>query len=269
MRIGCIAAFENAAEAAKAGFDYIECPVGSLKPEQPDSAFAAIREAFRASALPTPAFNLFIPAELKIVGPAVDEARLRRYAQTAIERVAEVGGRVIVLGSGPARTIPPGFPRERAEEQFIQFSRFAGGVAQRAGVTIGFESIARGGAVNFIHTFEEAVRVAERVAHPAVKAMADLGQMAPEKEPWRHLSELGGGIPHVHIADTDKKVPGFGSLAWREAFAELRRAGYDGLMSIECRWADLAPVAAQAIRFVRDAWGAAGTHGAAGKEAVR
>ncbi len=257
MRIGCIAAFENAAAAAAAGFEYIECPIGSLKPDQPDSAFAPIREAFRASPLPTPAFNLFIPAELKIVGPAVDEERLRRYAATAIERVAAVSGRVIVFGSGPARTIPPGFPRERAEEQFIEFSRFCGEAAQRAGVTIGFESIARGGTVNLIHTFEEAVMIARRVGHPAVKAMADLGQMAPEKEPWRHLSELGAGIPHVHIADTDKKVPGLGSLAWSEAFAELRRAGYDGLMSIECRWTDLAPVAAQAIRFVRDAWEAA------------
>jgi sugar phosphate isomerase/epimerase len=258
MRIGCIAPFENAAEAARGGFEYIECPVGSLKPEEPEEAFAPIREAFRASPLPTPAFNLFIPADLKIVGPAVDDRRLRRYAAAAIGRAAAVGGKVIVLGSGPARTIPEGFARERAEEQFIAFSRFCGEAAQRAGVTIGFESIARGGPVNFIHTFEEAVRIAERVGHPAVKAMADLGQMAPQREPWRHLSELGGGVPHVHIADTDRKVPGFGQLAWGEAFAELHRAGYDGLLSIECRWADLAPAAAQAIRFVRDAWEAAG-----------
>ena len=255
MLIGCVTPFENAAQVAQAGFDYIECPVGALKPGEPDSAFAAVREALRASPLPTPAFNLFIPAELKIVGPAVDDARLRGYAKTAVERVASVGGRVIVFGSGPARTIPDGFPREQAEEQFIAFSRFVGEVAQRAGVVIGFESIARGGTVNFIHTFEEAARIAERVAHPAVRAMADLGQMAPEKEPWSHLS-AHGPIAHVHLTDTDKKVPGFGSLPWKEAFAELRRAGYDGPMSIECRWADLAPVAAQAIRFVRDAWAA-------------
>ncbi len=253
MRIGCVAAFESSAQVAQAGFDYIECPVGALKPGEPDSAFAPIRDAFRASPLPTPAFNLFIPADLKIVGPAVDEARLRSYAKTAVERVAAVGGRVIVFGSGPARTIPEGFPRVRAEEQFIGFSRFVGEAAQRAGVVIAFESIARGGGVNFIHTFEEAARIAERVAHPAVTAMADLGQMAPENEPWSHLW-AHGPIAHVHLTDTDKKVPGFGSLNWKEAFAALRRAGYDGPMSIECRWADLAPVVAQAIRFVRDAW---------------
>jgi sugar phosphate isomerase/epimerase len=256
MLVGCTAPFENAAEVARAGFDYIECPVGALKPGEPDSAFSPIREAFRASPLPTPAFNFFIPPELKIVGTTVDESRLRHYARTAVLRVAAVGGKVIVFGSGPARTIPEGFPRDVAEQQFVEFSQYAGGVAKRAGVTIAFESIARGGAVNFIHTFEEAARVAKRVRHPSVSVMADLGQMAPEREPWSHLS-AHGPIAHVHLADTDRKVPGLGELAWDEAFAELHRAGYNGPMSIEVRWADLAPVAADAIRFVRDAWEAA------------
>ena len=58
----------------------------------------------------------------------------------------------------------------------------------------------------------------------------------------------------MHLTDTDKRAPGFGSLPFGEAFGHLRRAGYDATMSIECRWKDLAPVAQQSIKFVRDAW---------------
>jgi sugar phosphate isomerase/epimerase len=254
VRVGCVTAFENAARAAELGFDYIEPPVGTLKPAEPNAVFASIRGAFASSPLPAPCFNLFIPAELKITGPAVDEAALRAYARTAVERVAAVGGRVIVLGSGPARTIPGGFARERGEEQFAAFARFVGDVAQRVGVIIAFESIARGGGVNLINTFAEAVAMAARVGHPAVRAMADLGQMAPENEPWENLRHSGAGIAHVHLTDTDKKVPGRGALPWKQAFAELRGAGYDGPMSIECKWSDLEPVAAEAVRFVRETW---------------
>jgi sugar phosphate isomerase/epimerase len=254
MRIGCWTTLENPGRIVDAGFEYIECPVATLVPTQGEAEFRPVLKEIEASPLPLLAFNLFIPPEIKIVGPAVDVARLRAYARTALERIHATGARLLVFGSGPARTIPEGFSRARAEEQFVEFCRFVGDVAARNDVLVGIESIQRKGGNNFVTTFEESVQMARKAGSPALRAMADVGQMEPENEPWSHLSQYAEWITHVHLTDTERKAPGFGSLAWTEAFGELHKAGYDGTMSWECRWDDFGAQAATSIRFVRDMW---------------
>jgi sugar phosphate isomerase/epimerase len=255
MQLGCWTKLEDIPTVAAAGFAFAETPVATLQPEASDAVAAPIIAALRSAPIPVRAFNLFIPPELKIVGPSVDSARLHRYAEVALERIDAVGAKVLVFGSGPARNIPDGFPRAAGIDQFIAFSRFAGDVARRLGIVIGIESITRkGGSTNILNTFAETAEIARVIDHPAVKAMADVGQMDPENEAWEHLSHYGKWIVHVHLTDSDRRAPGTGHLDWLKAFGELHKAGYDGLMSLECRWEDFATQAPTSARFVEDMW---------------
>jgi sugar phosphate isomerase/epimerase len=239
---------------ARAGFEYVECPVATLVPEDGPEAFAPVRAKLDNAPVPVLAFNLFIPPEIKIVGPDVDRERLLNYARVSLERIHSTGAHVLVFGSGPARTVPPGFPRAKAEEQFVEFARAVGDYARKFDVQVGLESITRKGGTNFINTVAEAVAIARKVDHPTIRTMADLGQMEPENEPWNHLSEYKDWIIHIHLTDTERKPPGSGSLDWGEAFDHLHTAGYDGLMSLECRWNDFDTEAREAAAFVRKAW---------------
>ena len=255
MQLGCWTKFEDIPAVAAAGFAFAECPVTTLQPEADDATATPIIAALRAAPIPLRAFNLFIPPDIKIVGPKVDEKRLRHYAQVALERIHAVGAKVLVFGSGPSRNVPDGFSRQTATQQFIDFSRFAGGVAAQNGIVIGIESITRkGGSTNILNTFEETVEIARVINHPAIKVMADVGQMEPENEPWQHLSQAANMIVHVHLTDSNRRAPGTGNLDWLAAFGELRKAGYDGLMSMECRWENFAVQAPESARFVQDMW---------------
>ena len=153
-----------------------------------------------------------------------------------------------------ARNVPDGFSRERGLEQFISFARTVGEIAQQWGVMVGLEAITRREKTNIINSLTEAVDIARRVNHPAVEIIADVFHMAMEHEPYCHISVYKDWIIHVHLADSERGAPGAERLPWTEAFDHLHRAGYDGLMSHECRWDDFGAQAAESTRFVRGVW---------------
>ena len=254
MRFGCCAGPEMGNVLAQAGYDYIELSVSHhLQPEVADEEWAPLRRAIEAQPLPAEAFNTFLPSDLKVTGPMVDGGRLHRYVHVAFERVAKLGGQVVVFGSGGARNIPQGFPRERAWQQLLDFVREAGEEAARVGVIICVEPLNRDES-NVINDLREAVRLAQQAEHPQVKALIDLYHMVREEEPMEHLAEVGDWICHVHVADTDRCPPGTGSYPYPAFFCSLQRMGYQGRCSVECRWEDLAEECVSALEFLHLMW---------------
>jgi len=254
MRFGCCAGPEMGKALAQAGYDYIELSVSRhLQPEVADEDWAPLRRAIEAQPLPAEAFNTFLPPDLKVTGPMVEGERLSRYIHVALERAAKLGGQVVVFGSGGARNIPQGFPRESAWQQLLDFMREAGKQAARAGVMICVEPLNRDES-NVINDLREGVRLAQQAEHPQVKALADLYHMVREEEPMEHLAEVGDWISHVHVADTDRHPPGTGSYPYPAFFSCLHRMGYEGRCSVECRWQDLAEECSSALEFLRLMW---------------
>jgi sugar phosphate isomerase/epimerase len=136
MRIGCCCDIHDASIAHAAGYDFIECKVTSLLPEEPDDAVAAIIDQHRASPVPVAAFNVFLPRDLKIVGPNVDNERIGNYVDSALRRVHQVGATIVVFGSGAARAIPDGFPPREAREQTVRFLHRVADAAERYDIVV-------------------------------------------------------------------------------------------------------------------------------------
>jgi sugar phosphate isomerase/epimerase len=250
MRIGCCCNIEDAPVAHAAGFDFIECKVTSLLPEQNDQAVASIIAQHQASPLPVAAFNVFLPRDLKIVGPEVDSARIGRYVDNGLARVKQIGGEIIVFGSGTARAIPDGFPAQEAQNQTVRFLQRVADAADRHGITVVIEPLNRK-ETNTIFTVDEGVELAQAVNRPRIQVLADFYHMDEEQEPLTHLLEYGAWIKHVHVADTERRAPGTGQYPYAEFAAYLRQTGYDGMVSVECRWLDFAAEAGPAVEFLR------------------
>ena len=109
------------AEAAAAnGLDYLEANVSSfLIPEKSDEEFA-VNKAKADTIVPKfYSANGYFPREIKVVGPEADLDRAVKYSETAIRRAEELGIKILVLGSSGSRSIPEGFSREEAENQFV------------------------------------------------------------------------------------------------------------------------------------------------------
>ena len=250
LRIGICTAPERVPLVAGV-YDYVELTVASLAPLEGDEAFAPRLKMLQELPVPIRALNVFIPREIKLVGEAVDHALVERYVKSAIRRAGALGVECIVFGSGGARAVPEGFPRERAWEQLVEFLRLCAGFAQEYGILLAIEPLNKG-ECNILNTYLESVQLAREVALPQVRVLADLYHFMQDGEPLEDIAQAPEWLCHVHVADSDRRHPGTGTYPLRELFALLRQIGYQGKVSVECRWGeDFAQEAREAAAFLR------------------
>jgi len=239
---------------AQVGYDYIELSVSRhLQPEVDDAGWSAIGHSIEIQPLPTEAFNTFLPADLKVTGPAVDTERVHSYLSVAFQRAAALGGQLIVFGSGGARTIPQEYPRQTAWQQLLDFVRMAGEEAARVGMGLCIEPLNRSES-NVLNDVQEAMLLSQQAGHPQVRVLADLYHIERENEPMAHIAEAGSRISHVHVADTGRRPPGQGTYPYPAFFSTLREIGYDDRCSVECRWEDLPTECGPALAFLQRMW---------------
>lgn len=243
---------------AKAGFDFIEWPVSRTVGEMDDTAYAALRAAAHELDITPEAWNILLPASLKVVGPDVDHEALARYVDTAFSRAAELGGEVVVFGSGGARTVPDGWDRQEAVHQFDEACRIAGDAAGRHGLTIVVEPLNRAES-NLVNSVSEGAAIVDRLHHPAVRLLSDLYHVMQESEPIADTGRHAAMLAHVHVAAPHSRTlpePGAHDAVYDEWFSTLKRAGYEGRISLECR--EVTPEkAASALPYLRERWDAA------------
>ncbi|MBD2863540.1 sugar phosphate isomerase/epimerase family protein [Paenibacillus oceani] len=249
ITFGVCTKIENAQLVHAAGFDFIECTIISLRPEESDYAVRDTLARFRESPVRPQAFNVLLPGDLNIVGDDVDGDRLRRYLSNALERVKEVGGETVVFGSGKARMVPQRFAREKAEEQLAAFLDLIADFADPLEITIAIEPL-NTTECNIINSVPEAARLAGQVNRKSIGVLADFYHMYKENEPLEHIVEHKELLRHVHVSD-DRYAPGMGSYPYDSLADCIRRAGYNGRISIECLWNDFGAEAAAGLSFLK------------------
>jgi len=257
VRFGCCAGVDKVAAVAEAGCDYIELPVSAtVAPLEGPEKFSDAQAALGAAPITAEVFNLFIPGEVKVVGPEADGSRVERYVSTACRRVSALGGRIIVFGSGGARRRPDGFPVDKAMEQMQGLLALAGEAAQKNGIRIAVEPL-RQAETNVVNSVTEGDELVRRVKHPGVALLADLYHMAAQDEPMTVLSGVADRLIHVHLAEPpDRTAPGVTGYDFRPFFRALLEAGYSGRISIECRWQDFEAELPEALAVLRSQWAA-------------
>jgi len=240
---------DNAHIAYQAGFDYIECPIESLKPQQAESEVKDIISNFLDSPIPVEAFNIFMPSELKITGNSVDYNKIKCFVENALERVSLVGGETIVFGSGGARAIPEGFSREKSEEQIVYFLDLVADYADKLGITIVIEPLYKK-ASNIIHTIPEAVEIAKKVNRKSIKILSDFFHMMEEKDSLDNIVKYKQYIGHIHVSD-NYHAPGTGQYPFLQFVNCVKEANYDGKVSIECIWDNFEIQATNSLQYVK------------------
>jgi sugar phosphate isomerase/epimerase len=237
-----------------AGHDYIEgFTQAVLAPEKPEAEFAAQAAALRRSGEVMPASNRFLPADLKVVGPAVDQARLERYAATAFRRAREVGMTMIVFGSAGARMVPEGFSAVRAFEQYVEALRRFGPLAEKEGVTVLVEPLNRG-ECNLVNTLREGAEAVQRANSPGVKLLVDIFHMLRNGESPDEISrpDIAALVRHAHIAENQARAaPGTHGEDFRPFLRELHRVGYVEGLTVEADWKNLPEEVGPTLIFLR------------------
>lgn len=246
QQIGICASINDAPALAAAGADFVEeLILRFLTPESPD--FTAPK-----TVLPVRAANVFYPPALKCTGPDVDLARLVRHADIVFQRAQQAGIQTIVFGSGGSRRIPAGFSKSNAEEQFVALLKAIAPLAARSGITVVIEPLNKA-ECNFILSVPEADALARACNHPSVRVLADLYHMRKDGQTPDDILRYGSWLRHVHVAELeDHAAPGVHGEDLRPFFRALKKVGYTGPVSMECKWGDLAAEAGAAVRALRE-----------------
>lgn len=250
MKIGCCisdAVLLPVLQSARA--DYCELPVAHLA-AAPDSDFEQLSRLLQEDGVPPYACNVFLPGELAVVGPDVEEARIAAYLEGALQRLERLGTQVVVVGSGRSRAVPAGFDSRRALDQFESFLRQAAAIAGRHGVVLALEPL-RTAETNLLNRVSEGAAFLRERDVGGVRLLADLYHMREEGEPLEVLAGCADLLVHVHVAGAGRRPPGPSDGDLAEFVSRLRAAGYGAGCSVECQWSDFASEAPEALAHLR------------------
>lgn len=105
--------------------------------------------------------------------------------------------------------------------------------AEASGVGMVIEPISRF-EMDTLNTLDETLSVIREVGHPRLGVMADTYHMSVEEMAIEaSLRRAAPYLRHVHVADSNRRPPGFGHLDFRAIVSVLAEIGYDGYLSGE------------------------------------
>ena len=164
---------------------------------------------------------------------AATRTRTADYFCDLVHFCADIGGKVIVVGSPKQRNLLPGVTLEQAWGWATEVFRPSVKIAAERGVTICFEPLPAED-TNFINTAADAVRFTRQLASPNFKVILDVRAMSWEDRPIPDIIRAcKGEFAYVHANDRNLKGPGFGEIDFRPIAAALKETGYDGTVSVE------------------------------------
>jgi sugar phosphate isomerase/epimerase len=197
------------------------------------------------------ACNLFVPGRLKLVGPGLDQQAVSDYVDTVMRRCKLAGVKVVVLGSGEARRVPPSFDSATARRQFIEVARKMALLAEAQGVVIAMENLNRT-ETNFGNTVLDVFAMAKEINRPGFKVTADIYHMLREAESPNSIRAAGHWLVHCHIAEEKERAyPGKSGEDFKPYFKALKEIGFNGKIMMECGWKDLQSEAPAALTYLQ------------------
>jgi D-psicose/D-tagatose/L-ribulose 3-epimerase len=253
MRFGCCVEPALIEAAADAGYDFVELPADTICPERPEAEFHRVQEELSGASIGLDAWDRFPSPEVRICGPSVDWPRLARYVNTALRRIAALGGSVIALKSRECRAIPQGFDLGEARAQVLDFLRMCCAAARAHGMILGIEPGA-GEQPDVAASLAEAVELARLVGAPEVGVLPNWSDLRSGDQSAFDVTDAGLWLAHVHIAAADLKPERPGSDSARDLAEALRLADYDGRVAIQGDWSEPDRQLRESLELARHLW---------------
>ncbi len=248
---------------ARIGYDAVEIAPFTLAKyvtEIPAAERARIRaSAARAGIAISGIHWVLVQADgMYVTSPeAATRERTAKYFCDLVDFCADLGGKIIVVGSPKQRNLAPEVTFEQGWAWATEVFRPAVRLGEQRGVTICFEPLPAED-TNFINTAEEAVRFTRQLASPSFQVILDVRAMSHEAKPVPQIiRESRGAFAYVHANDKNLKGPGFGDVDFRPIAAALREVGYDGVASVEVFTFEEGPevIATKSLEYLKKVFG--------------
>ncbi len=222
--------FEHARALGAAGIEFWGAGLVETVPQ--------IVEAMLATGVRAASVNHGRQSELLSPDPAERERALAQLRQS-ITCACDLGAAgVVFVPHFNAPILPDLSPWMTAAELEVELLythlRTLSDFADAMGVELYVEPINRY-ETHLLNRLEQAAAVTRRLKHPRVKIVADLFHMALEEtDVAAAIRAHGDCIGHVHLADSNRRLPGAGTTDFAAAAAALKEIGYTGWAAYEC-----------------------------------
>lgn len=236
MRIGCAASAQDADALASCGYDYLELP-GRWAAAQPLSHLQALARHLESLGLPCEGLNAYCPPEVVIVGDGFDLAKATEYARRCAGAGAELGVRLVGIGSPLSRKVTPGYDRAAAFSQMSDFFDATAEVFQSYGILVGIEPLGRCYTC-VLNTLQEAQAIIKSCHAGNLGLVIDFYNLQHNGDGDIPLTPFLPHVIHAHISgDTGSPLKRW--FLPEDAACELKRVrrlmedGYRGRLSVE------------------------------------
>jgi sugar phosphate isomerase/epimerase len=165
------------------------------------------------------------------------DAAVRRKTSEYIGQLArlcaDLGGKLMVLGSPKQRDLAPGMTKEQGMKNVAEVLQAAMPSLEETGTVLAIEPLAPV-ETNFLTTTADGAAFVERIGSPHCRLHLDCKAMASEPTPIPKLIHRYRDVfVHFHANDPNRQGPGFGKLDFVPIMAALADVDYRGWVSVE------------------------------------
>jgi D-psicose/D-tagatose/L-ribulose 3-epimerase len=213
-------------EASEHGLEVIEFPL--LVPEGVDAPHS--RKLFEKYGI-EPTASLCLPEDkMAQVHPEKAEA----FVKKALDKAAEVGCQYLGGVTFSALGYRSGKPPTKAEyENIVKALKPAAKHARKLGITLGIEPCNRY-ETHLLNTSTQALMLHEMIDEPNVTIHFDTYHMNIEEKGIGHGFRVAAGkCNYIHMSESDRGVPGTGTIDWSEIYRALADIGFKGKLVVE------------------------------------
>jgi sugar phosphate isomerase/epimerase len=158
------------------------------------------------------------------------------------------------FGVQPMKTLVD-LEREILVEQLAKIAP----AAEAAGVPVILEPLNRY-ETHLIKSLDDAAEICRAVGSSGIRMMGDFFHMNLEDDDMEAAIERNADcLAYIHLADSGRYQPGTGHLDFKPGFRALKRIGYDGYMTMECKIKGEPSIEAlkQTAEYIHAEWDAA------------
>jgi D-psicose/D-tagatose/L-ribulose 3-epimerase len=213
-------------EAAEHGLECIEFPL--LVPEGVDALHS--RKLFEKHSV-EPTCSLCLPEDkMAAEKPEAAEA----FVKKALDKASEVGSKFLGGVTFGALGYKSGKPPTSSEyDNIVKALKPVAQYARKLGITLGIEPCNRY-ETHLLNTSTQGLRMLEMIDEPNVTIHFDTYHMNIEEKGIGHgLRAAAGKTSYIHMSESDRGVPGTGTIDWNDVFRALAETGFKGKLVVE------------------------------------
>lgn len=173
------------------------------------------------------------------------------FLETALDKTAAIGAKAlsgVIYGSIGERSGKP--PTQGELDKVAAVMERMAGYARKLNLELGLEAVNRY-ENHMLNTAGQTVEMVERIGAPNVFVHLDTYHMNIEEKGLANgILKARDHLKYIHLSESDRGVPGTGTVAWDEVFGALAAIGFRGGMAMES-FIELPPQIATALSVWR------------------